>query len=107
MATVYSTLLLVAQNAAADITYLNDSPNTVVLRDLDGYMGATVGISTVYLRGTDGQVIAAFFSTPAEAASFSWRGRQVIPPGESFSVTFVPAAGATYDVAVSGYSLQP
>jgi hypothetical protein len=102
---VYSYQLLSVQDSTADVVFTNDDDHVVIIRDLDCYMGATVGLSTLYLRGSSGNVITAFTSSPAEAASFSWRGRQVIPPGASFSVTFAPALGAAYDCAVSGYRL--
>lgn len=74
---------------------------TAVLRDFDVYWGGGVIRRAVFLRGAGGQTIFynSFGDTGGQYAS--WRGRQVIQAGETFSIFTEDAM----DVTLSGYLL--
>jgi hypothetical protein len=106
MGRVYSERFIAVQDSTDAVVYTVVSGFKAVIRDVDLYWGATVGVSTFYLKGSAGNVIAVFASTPTEETALTWRGRQVINEGESFELTGYLADGAAYDAAISGYLLS-
>lgn len=74
---------------------------TCVLRDFDVYFGGSIFARAVYLRGAGGQTIWYNKFTAPDGQYASWRGRQVVAAGETFSIFTEDAM----DVTLSGYLL--
>lgn len=99
--TVYSTRFLALQGLSGSQSYPCPFGYRLVLRDLDAWY---VGLfdNTVHLVGSSGQAIWGNGFTGGGTLNYaSWRGRQIIEYGESFSVN----ASQPTDVTVSGYLL--
>lgn len=102
MSTVYSKQLLAALGASGTTVAGPVPSGTVwVLRDLDAYWGGGLSPAEIWLRGSLGQTIFHWGRSSPDSASVSWRGRQVLGAGETFSVVTLDAM----DVTVSGYEL--
>ena len=92
-------------------TYLLSDPSfIVVVRDIDAFFGGGAEGGAANFVGNLGQTFAYFPFTGLESASFSWRGRQVFLPGQSFGMTtsglIGPGPAPGVDVMVSGYLLS-
>jgi hypothetical protein len=101
MAHVYSTQFLAIQGLDGTVYYDCPLDRVLVLRDLDAYANVTVASRELYLRGSAGQTIYHDAWGEESQHSSSWRGRQVISPGQQFSVF----TSDLIDVSVSGYLL--
>jgi hypothetical protein len=107
---VYSALLYSAQGLDYPVTISAPLDYLVVLRSFDAYWGGGgSGGPSIRLVGNTGQTIVEFHvpsGTPTpelfDSRSWSWRGRQVIPAGETYGVE---VAGNPCDVTLSGYHL--
>ena len=101
---VYSVRFVELHNYTGIYVVKNEGPSTWVLRDLDAYSGAVIDEGTLFLRGNANNVLFYATSSIAAGSYVSWRGRQIIGPGESFAIE---ADVNGWDVAVSGYQLVP
>jgi hypothetical protein len=107
---VYSTQFHQERNSTG-WTYTNVGTFVVVVRDIDAFFGGGIVGGAANFVGTEGQTFAYFPFTGLDSAVFSWRGRQVFNPGDTFGMTtssgtgLGPAPGV--DVMVSGYLLSP
>lgn len=101
MAAVYSTNLF----SGHDVTSWTSSPvpagDVVIVRDIDVWFGGGVIGGPWSVFGIVGQTFAWGHFDGLLAALQSWRGRQVIPPGQTFGFTALPGL----DVTISGYVL--
>ena len=71
----------------------------VVVTDIDGYMYSTGSGPTEFtLKGSADQLLAVLLNGTSGGA-FSWRGRQMIGPGEHFTFTAVTEC----DFGVTGF----
>lgn len=111
MRTVYSALLYAVAGLDTEVILSPPSEFLTVLRCFDVYWGGgPSGAPSSRLIGSAGQTIVEFHmpagSPPAEALDshvWSWRGRHVIPAGETYAVS---VAGPPADVTLSGYHLR-
>jgi hypothetical protein len=101
MAAVYSVKFfeLHGLNGVSSVTV--PAGHNYIVRDLDVYCDNSGAGGTFFFKGNQSQTIwhlslAAFATTDGQ-----WRGRQVFPAGQSFSVV----ADTNSDVTVSGYDL--
>lgn len=101
MASVYSVQLYEGRN-------VNDGSLTVpdgfiwIVRDIDAFFGGGLDGGACNFIGSLGQTFAYFSFTGLVSSSFSWRGRQVFNPGQTFG--FI-SDRAGVDVTISGYQL--
>jgi hypothetical protein len=102
MATVYSIVMYEQHDLDGDSGDLVVPEGFVwVLRSLDVVNGSPLNF--VALKGSVGQLIwVNSFATPVGFDYASWRGRQVVQPGEVLSVQSTAPA----DVTLSGYQLS-
>jgi hypothetical protein len=101
---VYSTLFLAAhdQPAVVPATYTVPAGKLAVVRDLDAYLGTSLSARQIYALGSAGQVFWQASLAINESGWRSWRGRQVIPEGQSFYLF----ATDVWDLTASGYLLD-
>lgn len=102
MATIYSTQLLAKHAASGSSIYLVPDGYTAILRDLDGWIYPAAGGPLLTLLGPLGNVLAQAEGSAITGTPLVWRGRQVLNPGDTFTVT----ADAASDFQVSGYLLS-
>lgn len=102
---VYSTQFIAIQGLSAAHTVTIDDSHVGIVRDIDVYATGAIAIpfTFVFAQGSDGQAFFYYQWDPGAQAWEGWRGRQVIEPGQTFTVT--PSNGAV-DVSVSGYLLS-
>lgn len=98
---VYSVRFFAEHGLNGTVTYTVPAGFKAVLRDLDAYNGGGVISTSVFLEGNNGQSIWSD-SSSAQAKVSQWRGRQVIEPGETITLTTTGA----WDITVSGYLLS-
>jgi len=69
---------------------------------MDFYCAASTPTPILFIRGSDGQ--ALFYATGSNVSGSynSWRGRQIIPAGDSFQIS---VSSGTWDITISGYHL--
>ncbi len=101
MAPVYSVQLAAIVGLDGPATFTVPDGFVWVLRDVDvWYVGFLTNV--VHLLGSAGQTIWGNAFAGAEQPQYaSWRGRQVLNPGQTFGLS---SSSAT-DFTVSGYSL--
>jgi hypothetical protein len=75
-----------------------------ILRDLDGVLGFVDGNLALFNLGVNFNGIYAQAIVGNQNLNLRWRGRQVLDPGDSITVTYV-ATSATLQIVVSGYLL--
>jgi hypothetical protein len=104
MAPVYSRLLAIQRSFTGTATLDVAADVVVVIRDVDVYISADLtGAINYRLLGSAGQTIDWAVCDIDTTIVHQWRGRQVMPPGSSWSfVTDGPC-----DVTISGYVLSP
>lgn len=103
MSAPYSTLITALKNFS-DVTSPVAPPDTVwVLRDIAIYVGQGQPAVSVMILGTQGQVLLGLNAAALLGGYVHTELRQVIPPGESYTVA---VAGGAADITVSGYSLD-
>lgn len=110
MRQVYSALLYATAGLDHSVTLSAPVGYVTVLRCFDAYWGGgTSGGPSVRLIGNAGQTIVEFHVPPGltppdslDSRSWEWRGRHVIPGGETYTVE---VAGPNADVTLSGYHL--
>jgi len=97
----YSTQVLAWLAQANPTPFVVPDTNVLVVRDIDVNWGG--GAVVNWVAGIDGvSTFAGGAFTAIDARQFqSWRGRQVVLPGQTFYVT----ADAVIDGQVSGYLL--
>lgn len=106
---VYSVLLFNGIVAAGARTLLigDPSPNTVVIRDIEGNADSSNPDQCYFGVGTAGDptggLVVPSLLQPGLATQ-QWKGRIVIPPGSTFWAS--PDWGP-WNLLVSGYSLTP
>lgn len=100
---VYSTRFLYTANIVSAPSYTVPEGFVAVVRDLDASCPSPVTGYYVYLVNTTRSYIIAISTFPSDNNSAQWRGRQVIPAGESIALNGNPPTGAT--ATVSGYLL--
>lgn len=93
---------LAAQAAGVHLLYTVPSGKIAVVRDIDLVTGLAVAGTAAIFAGSSG---ATFFTSSGAVALVwsEWRGRQVLPAGETLKVVVI--GGQQYDVTVSGYLL--
>lgn len=101
MATIYSTVFISELGLSGTHSYVCPSDRLLVLRDLDAYAETTVAARDLWLMGSRGQTIFHDSWGAPDQHNAAWRGRQIINPGDSFSVRTTD----NVDVTVSGYLL--
>lgn len=101
MARVYSICFIAHQGLNGTDTYVCPEDRVLVIRDLDAYANVTLASRELYLLGANGQTIYHDAWGEESQHSSQWSGRQVIEPGQSFSVHTTDLI----DVTVSGYLL--
>lgn len=106
MASVYSVRFLQEHGLTSTATYTVPDGFVAILRDLDSYIGTPAGTNGLYLEGDAGQAIWWSEATIGQSQYASWRGRQVLNAGETFSVRADVGSLDAYDVTVSGYLLS-
>lgn len=107
MPRVYSSLLAVVQGLASPVEFSAPVDRVVVIRDVDVYWGGGLSAGVSFrLMGSAGQTIWEVHVNPStppyDSQTWQWRGRQVIPPGDTWAIS---GAGGAFDAAVSGYLL--
>lgn len=104
MSDVYSTRLVAAhdQPGSTPLTYVVPAGKTLVIRCIDGYAGPTALGVTFYAKGSAGQVFASASGAALGVSQLTWRGREVLYAGETFSLE----ADDTADLTASGYLLS-
>lgn len=99
---LYSYQFLAALGLNGSLPYTVPGDVRAVLRDLDAYYNGLVEAS-IHLEGSLGQTIwYNGFSAGGNPQYASWRGRQVLDPGDTLTVTTDQAI----DVTISGYLLS-
>lgn len=110
MTRVYSTQFHQERNSGGWI-YANASDFVIVVRDIDAFFGGGANGGAANFIGTEGQTFAYFPFSALQSAGFSWRGRQVFRPGDTFGMTTTSELDLGdppgVDVMVSGYLLSP
>jgi len=103
VATIYSTRLVAVhdQPGSTPVTYTVPALGTLVVRCIDGYAGPTALGVTFYAKGSAGQVFASASGAALGSSQLTWRGREVLYAGETFSLE----ADDTADLTASGYLL--
>jgi hypothetical protein len=104
MAVIYSTRFLSGKGGNGSFPYVVPTGYVVVLRDVDVYADV-VGASQFFLQGDAGQAIWWNKWDPGDAGYGSWRGRQIMYAGETFTANCDAAPLDGIDYAVSGYLL--
>lgn len=102
MRPVYSTQFLVAADVSGFIEYTVPDGFTGVLRDVDVFMRPNAAGGAVTILGNAGNVIAYFTAGIDTAVIGAWRGRQVIPEGQTITANVLTGLA---DYALSGYLL--
>ena len=104
MAVIYSTQLLKEAGFTGDFTVTTPTGFVTVLRDIDAYANNPLpSVSPIHLRlkNSLGGTLWVVQVDPDTEAFFQWRGRQVFPAGDSFTIS----TDAAWDYSVSGYLL--
>lgn len=101
---VYSTRFLAVHDQAGGVPAVYSVPagKLAVIRDMDVYFGASLAARQVYAEGSAGQVFWQDSVGSTLAGWRSWRGRQVLYPGENF----IMFGTDTFDLTASGYLLN-
>lgn len=100
---IYSAQLFCAGALTGNHPVTVPAGQVYVLRDMDAWAETSHNGDELLVRGTNGNIIWAVLCDGTFAGSLkSWRGRQVIPQGTTFSVN---AASGSWDIAISGYIL--
>lgn len=103
---VYSTQFL---NGTGFGSYVLTGGDGVVslISCVDAHVGLTDGGGTIYLRGTAGQVIDHMDYVLASLTSYHFRGKIVLQPGETLSITAEATGGGEneFDASMSGDAL--
>lgn len=102
-AAVYSTRFDAKQTFSGTSTLVVPDGFRAILRDLDVFFGEQALPAELRLNGDLGQGLYVVTNTIGTPSCAQWRGRQVVNPGESFSVTV--SGGGNADYALSGYLL--
>lgn len=102
---VYSTRFIQQHGLSGTASYVVPAGFTAVVRDVDSFIGAPVGLNALFLHGAIGQAIWWTQATIGESQYASWRGRQVYLEGETIEVEADVGTFDAYDVTVSGYLL--
>ena len=98
---VYSTVFAALAGFTGVDTSVVPLGYVAVLRDLDATVGISAGM-LITLTGTNGQIIWAWEpGVTTGKVSNQWRGRQVVGPAGTFSIT----TNAPADVTLSGWLL--
>jgi hypothetical protein len=102
MSAVYSTSFMQRLRLDGGSPYTVPAGVVAVLRDWDAYVRSDDAIEgSVALLGGAGQIVDSFTMAAGVAQKHQWTGRQVIPSGQTFTVS----TPCPVDVTLSGYLL--
>lgn len=100
MANVYSVQFYEGRDVSS--ATLTVPPGLIwIVRDIDAFFGGGLSGDACNFVGSLGQTFAYFSYIALISTGFTWRGRQVFNPGQTFG--FVSGEGV--DVTISGYQL--
>lgn len=102
---VYSSRFIQQHGLTSSASFAVPAGFIAVVRDLDAFIGSPVGTNDLFMHGALGQAIFWDSAEIGTSKYMSWRGRQVLEPGELLAVEVSVGAFDAFDVTVSGYLL--